>query len=74
MNMPTRPELLTLRLEALGREDAQVAGLLECMRGAPGCLYQELAEAHGWELADALMAVINQQQAVIEATAEEVIG
>ena len=67
----SRSELLTMRLEALAREDQRVGGLLACLRGVPGSLYYELIDRHGWETCEALGAVLAEQERAIRLTAEE---
>ena len=69
----SRSALLTMRLEALAREDQRVGGLLACLRGVPGSLYYELIDRHGWETSEALGAVLTEQEHTIRSTAEEVM-
>ena len=71
MSMPSKAELLSLRLEALAREDRRVAGLLACLRGVPGSLFYELTDRHDWETGGALGAVLTEQERAIRLTAEE---
>ena len=73
MSMPSKAELLSLRLEALAREDRRVAGLLACLRGVPGSLFYELTDRHGWAVGEALGAVLTEQEHTIRSTAEEVM-
>lgn len=73
MSMPSKAELLSLRLEALAREDRRVAGLLACLRGVPGSLFYELTDRHGWAVGEALDAVLTEQEHTIRSTAEEVM-
>ena len=73
MTAPSRSELLTMRLEALARDDQRVAGLLACLRGVPGSLFYELTDRHGWAVGEALGAVLTEQEQAIRSTAEEVM-
>ena len=72
MKQPSTQRLQALRLSALARDNQVVDAIRSSITQAPDALVKELMDVHGWPAHEALCAVQQLQQAVIDDTTEQV--
>ena len=71
MKQPNTQQLRALRLSALARDNQVVDAIRSSITQAPDALVKELMDVHGWPAHEALCAVQQLQQAVIDDTTEQ---
>ena len=71
MKQPNIQRLRALRLSALSRDKIVVNSLSSSITQAPDALVKELMDVHGWPAHEALCAVQQLQQDVLDDTTEQ---
>jgi len=71
MKQPNTQRLRALRLSALARDNKVVNAIRSSITQAPDALVKELMDVHGWPAHEALCAVQQLQQEVLDDTAEQ---
>ena len=71
MKQPNTQRLRALRLSALARDNKVVDAMRSSITQAPDALVKELMDVHGWPAHEALCAVQQLQQEVLDDTAEQ---
>ena len=71
MKQPNTQRLRALRLSALARENKVVNAIRSSIAQAPDALVKELMDVHGWPAHEALCAVQQLQQDVLDDTTEQ---
>ena len=71
MKQPNTQRLLALRLSALARDNKVVNSIHSSITQAPDALVKELMDVHGWPAHEALSAVQQLQQDVLDDTTEQ---
>ena len=71
MNKPNTQRLRALRLSALARDNKVVNAIRSSITEAPDALVKELMDIHGWPANEALCAVQQLQQDVLDDTTEQ---
>ena len=74
MKQPNTQRLRALRLSALARDNKVVNAIRSSITQAPDALVKELMDVHGWPAHEALCAVQQLQQDVLDDTTEEVLA
>ena len=72
MKQPNTQRLRALRLSALARDNKVVDAMRSSITQAPDALVKELMDVHGWPAHEALCAVQQLQQDVLDDTTEQV--
>ena len=72
MKQPNTQQLRALRLSALARDNKVVNAIRSSITQAPDALVKELMDVHGWPAHEALCAVQQLQQDVLDDTTEQV--
>ena len=72
MKQPNTKRLLALRLPALARDNKVVNSICSSITQAPDALVKELMDLHGWPAHEALCAVQQLQQDVLDDPTEQV--
>ena len=72
MKQPNTQRLRALRLSALARDNKVVNAIRSSITQAPDALVKELMDVHGWPAHEALCAVQQLQQDVLDDTTEQV--
>ena len=72
MKQPNIQRLGALRLSALARDNKVVNAIRTSITRAPDALVKELMDVHGWPAHEALCAVQQLQQDVLDDTTEQV--
>ena len=72
MKQPNTQQLRALRLSALARDNKVVNAIRTSITQAPDALVKELMDVHGWPAHEALCAVQQLQQDVLDDTTEQV--
>ena len=70
MKQPNTQQLRALRLSALARDNKVVNAIRSSITQAPDALVKELMDVHGWPAHEALCAVQQLQQDVLDDTTE----
>ena len=68
MKQPNTQQLRALRLSALARDNKVVNAIRSSITQAPDALVKELMDVHGWPAHEALCAVQQLQQDVLDDT------
>ena len=71
MKQPNTQRLRALRLAALARDNKVVNAIRSSITQAPDALVKELMDVHGWPAHEALCAVQQLQQDVLDDTTEQ---
>jgi len=71
MKQPNTQRLRALRLSALARDNKVVDAMRSSITQAPDALVRELMDVHGWPAHEALCAVQQLQQEVLDDTAQQ---
>ena len=71
MKQPNTKRLRALRLAALARDNKVVNAIRSSITQAPDALVKELMDVHGWPAHEALCAVQQLQQDVLDETVEQ---
>ena len=71
MKQPNTQRLRALRLSALARDNKVVDAMRSSITQAPDALVRELMDVHGWPAHEALCAVQQLQQEVLDDTAQK---
>ena len=71
MKKPITKRLRALRLSALARDNKVVNAIRSSITQAPDALVKELMDVHGWPAHEALCAVQQLQQDVLDDTTEQ---
>ena len=71
MKQPNTQRLWALRLSALARDNKVVDAIRSSITQAPDALVRELMDVHGWPAHEALCAVQQLQQEVLDDTAQQ---
>ena len=71
MKQPNTQRLSALRLSALARDNKVVDAMRSSITQAPDALVKELMDVHGWPAHEALCAVQQLQQDVLDDTTEQ---
>ena len=71
MKQPNTQRLRALRLSALARDNKVVDAIRSSITQAPDALVRELMDVHGWPAHEALCAVQQLQQEVLNDTAQQ---
>ena len=71
MKQPNKQRLRALRLSALARDNKVVNAIYSSITQAPDALVKELMFVYGWPAHEALCAVQQQQQVVLDDTTEQ---
>ena len=71
MKQPNTQRLMALRLSALARDNKVVNAIRSSITQAPDALVKELMDVHGWPAHEALCAVQQLQQDVLDDTTEQ---
>ena len=71
MKQPNTQRLRALRLSALARDNKVVDAIRSSITQAPDALVKELMDVHGWPVHEALCAVQQLQQDVLDDTTEQ---
>ena len=71
MKQPNTQRLRALRLSALARDNKVVNAIRSSITQAPDALVKELMDVHGWTAHEALCAVQQLQQDVLDDTTEQ---
>ena len=71
MKQPNIQRLRALRLSALARDNIVVNSIRSSITQAPDALVMELMDVHGWPAHEALCAVQQLQQDVLDDTTEQ---
>ena len=71
MKQPSTQKLRALRLSALARDNKVVDVMRSSITQAPDALVNELRDVHGWPAHEALCAVQQLQQDVLDDTTEQ---
>ena len=71
MKQPNTQRLRALRLSALARDNKVINAIRSSITQAPDALVKELMDVHGWPGHEALCAVQQQQQEVLDDTAQQ---
>ena len=71
MKQPNTQRLRALRLSALARDNKVVDAIRSSITQAPDALVRELMDVHGWPAHEALCAVQQLQQEVLDDTAQQ---
>ena len=71
MKQPNTQRLRALRLSALARDNKVVDAIRSSITQAPDALVRELMDVHGWPAHEALCAVQQLQQEVLDNTAQQ---
>tara|TARA_B100000524_G_scaffold2502_1_gene1525 strand:- start:384 stop:686 length:303 start_codon:yes stop_codon:yes gene_type:complete len=71
MKQPNTQQLRALRLSALARDNKVVNAIRTSITRAPDALVKELMDVHGWPAHEALCAVQQLQQDVLDDTTEQ---
>ena len=74
MKQPNTQQLRALRLSALARDNKVVNAIRCSITQAPDALVKELMDVHGWPAHEALCAVQQLQQDVLDDTTEQVLA
>ena len=72
MKQPNIQQLRALRLSALARDNKVVNAIRSSITQAPDALVKELMDVHGWPAHEALCAVQQLQQDVLDDTTEQI--
>ena len=71
MKQPNTQRLRALRLSALARDNKVVDAMRSSITQVPDALVRELMDVHGWPAHEALCAVQQLQQEVLDDTAQQ---
>ena len=71
MKQPNTQRLRALRLSALARDNKVVDAIRSSITQAPDALVRELMDVHGWPAHEALCALQQLQQEVLDDTTQQ---